>query len=72
MGPAATGMMKVGEELSKIQGMALKTRTVMPMIGEMTTEATEVKEGPIPATAFAMPEGYKIEDIGQKMAKSFR
>jgi hypothetical protein len=72
VGPAAQGMMKVGEELSKIQGVALKTRTVMPMIGEVTTEATEVKEGPIPASAFALPEGYKTEDLGAKMAKSFR
>lgn len=71
MGPAAAGMKKLGEEMAKIQGMALKTRTVMPMIGEITTEATEVKEGPIPASAFALPEGYKVEDLGAKMAKQF-
>jgi hypothetical protein len=72
MGPAAEGMKKMGEELAKIQGMALKTRTVLPIVGEMTTEATEVKEGPIPATAFALPEGYKLEDLGQKMLKGRR
>lgn len=71
MGPAATGMRKVGDEMAKIQGMALKTRTVMPMVGEVTTVATEVKEGPIPAVAFALPEGYKLEDQGQKLAKQF-
>jgi hypothetical protein len=72
MGPAAEGMKKMGEELAKIQGTALKTRTVLPMVGELTTEATEVKEGPIPATAFALPEGYKTEDLGQKMLKARR
>ena len=71
MGPAAAGMKKMGEELAKIQGMALKTRTVMPMVGEVTSEATEVKEGAIPASAFALPEGYKMEDMGQKMARQF-
>ncbi len=71
VGPAAAGMRKVGEELSKIQGVALRTRTVLPMVGETTTEATEVKEGPVPASAFALPEGYKTEDLGAKMAKSF-
>ena len=72
MGPAAMNMKKLGEEMAKIQGMALKTRTVMPMVGEMSTEATEVKEGPIAESVFALPVGYKMEDLGAKMAKSFR
>jgi len=71
-GPAAMSMKKLGEEMAKIQGMALKTRTVMPMVGEMTTEATEVKEGPIPESVFALPADYKVEDAGAKMAKSYR
>lgn len=70
-GPGVAGMRKLGEELAKIQGVALKTRTVMPIVGEMVSEATEVKEGPIPASAFALPEGYKMEDLGAKMAKQF-
>ncbi|MFZ1853073.1 MAG: hypothetical protein WAU15_12820 [Nitrosomonas sp.] len=72
VGPAAMGMKKLGEEMAKIQGMALKTRTVMPMIGEMTTEATEVKEGAIAESVFALPADYKMEDVGAKMAKSYR
>ena len=72
MGPAALNMKKLGEEMAKIQGMALKTRTVMPMIGEMTTEATEVKEGAIPESVFALPTDYKVEDVGAKMAKTYR
>ncbi|MBL0312041.1 MAG: DUF4412 domain-containing protein [Holophagaceae bacterium] len=72
MGPAAMNMKKLGEEMAKIQGMALKTRTIMPMVGEMTTEATEVKEGAIPESVFALPSDYKVEDLGAKMAKSYR
>ncbi len=72
MGPAAMSMKKLGEELAKIQGMALKTRTVMPMIGEMAAEATEVKEGAIEESVFALPADYKVEDAGAKLAKSFR
>jgi hypothetical protein len=72
MGPAATSMKKLGEELAKIQGVALKTRTVMPMVGEMTTEATEVKDGAIAESIFALPADYKVEDQGAKMVKSFQ
>ena len=72
VGPMAMNMKKLGEELAKIQGMALKTRTVMPMIGETTTEATAVKEGAIPESVFALPTDYKMEDVGAKMAKSYR
>ena len=67
MGPAASQMRKIGEEMSKIQGVALKTRTVMPIVGEVTSEATEVKEGTIPASSFALPDGYKLVDAGKKM-----
>ena len=72
MGPAAASMKKLGEELAKIQGMALKTRNVMPMVGEMSTEATAVKEGPIADSVFALPDGYKMEDLGAKMLKNSR
>lgn len=72
VGPAAMNMKKLGEELAKIHGIALKTRTVMPMVGEMTTEATEVKEGAIAESVFALPNDYKMEDLGAKMAKNYR
>ena len=72
MGPAAMGMKKLGEEEAKIQGLALKTRKVMPMVGEMTTEATEVKEGAIAESVFALPADYKVEDAGAKMVKSYQ
>ena len=67
MGPAAAQMAKLGQELAKLQGVPLKTKMTMPMVGEIGSEATEVKEGPIPASAFVLPEGYKLEDTGKKL-----
>ncbi len=55
------------EEMSKIKGVPLRTRSTFPLIGEMVTEAIEVKEGPVPASVFALPEGYKVEDTGKKL-----
>ena len=70
MGPKASSMLKVGEELAKVQGIALKTHNVLPMMGDITSVATAVKEGPIPAGAFSLPEGYKLEDTGKKMREN--
>jgi hypothetical protein len=67
MGPAAGQMKKIGEEFGKIQGLALKTHNVLPMLGEVSSEAVEVKEGAIPSEAFSLPDGYKMEDAGKKM-----
>lgn len=62
--PAAA---KMAAEMAKIKGFTLKTVTQVPMLGQITSEATEVKEGAIPASVFALPEGYKMEDTGKKM-----
>jgi hypothetical protein len=35
---------------------------VMMVTSEMKSEATEVKKGPIPDSAFAIPAGYKKKD----------
>lgn len=70
MGPGAASMLKLGEELAKIQGIALKSHTVLPLVGEVTTITTSLKEGPIPASAFEMPADYKVEDTGRKMRES--
>jgi hypothetical protein len=34
---------------------------------DATTEATRIEAGPIPAATFALPDGYKMEDLGKKM-----
>ena len=70
MGGNASGMMKLGEELAKVQGIALRSHTVMPIVGEVSSVATALKEGPIPAATFSLPEDYKVEDTGKKMRES--
>lgn len=70
LGPSASSMLKLGEELAKVQGIALRTHSVLPMVGDLTGVATELREGPIPESAFALPEGYKLEDAGKKMRES--
>ena len=70
MGGNAAGMLKLGEELAKVQGIALRTHTVLPMVGDLSSVATAIKEGPIPASTFDLPEGYQIEDAGKKMRES--
>ena len=70
MGGNSAGMLKLGEELGKVQGVALRTHTVLPFVGDLTSVATAIKEGPIPAATFSLPEGYKIEDAGKKMRES--
>ena len=70
MGPKAASLLKLGEEMAKIQGIALRTHTILPMMGDLTSVATAIKEGPIPASTFALPDGYQLEDAGKKMRES--
>ena len=60
-------MKRLYEEMSKLKGVPLRTRSKFPVIGEVVSEAVEVKEGSIPDSVFALPEGYKVEDTGKKM-----
>ena len=70
MGPMAQnpmfkGMAKLTEEMKKIQGFPLARTTEIQMMGKTTTsssEAIEVKQGPVPASAFDIPAGYKLVD----------
>jgi Domain of unknown function (DUF4412) len=53
---------KLYSEMSKIKGLPLEEHTSFSMMGhgtETTRQAVEVKKGPIPATAFEVPAGYK-------------
>jgi DNA-binding protein YbaB len=76
MGPMAQnpmfkGMAKMAEEMKKIQGFPLARTTDFQMMGKSVTsssEAIEVKTGPVPASAFAIPAGYaKVESPMMKM-----
>lgn len=62
MGPMGQLFQKVYEELRKVKGFPLSTAIIIrtPMSRTQTLEeATEVKKGPIPASAFQVPDGYK-------------
>lgn len=71
-GPAAAGLKKMTEELSKLQGMALKTQMKGFMGMDSSMVATEVKTSAIAASVFALPADYKTEDVGKKMLKEMQ
>jgi hypothetical protein len=73
MGSQSKAWTKYYEELSKIKGLALKTRvkTSGMFSTDSTQEATRVVEGPIPASTFKLPEGYKMEDTGKQLREKF-
>jgi hypothetical protein len=74
--PQGKGFIRLYEEMSKIKGLALKTHMTGLMGMDTLQEATEVKEGPIDPSVFALPGGYQVEDMGAKlkaqMAKQHR
>jgi Domain of unknown function (DUF4412) len=62
MGPMGQLFEKLYDELKKIKGFPLSTAVILrtPMSRTQTLdEAVEVKKGPIPASTFAVPSGYK-------------
>ena len=74
--PMFKGMAKLAEEMKKIEGFSLAESTSMKVMGrsfESSKEATEVKAGPIPASAFdvaSIAKGYKkVENPVLKMGK---
>ncbi len=74
--PMVQGMDKMVKKMSEVQGIALKQRTSMSVMGKKIDngmEATEVKKGAIGADAFATPSGYKqVESPLKKMGKMGR
>jgi hypothetical protein len=64
-GPMMQGMAKVAEKMKEVQGFTLAETMSIKMMGrgnDTSREAVEVKKGPIPANAFAVPAGYKKVD----------
>jgi hypothetical protein len=61
------------EEFKKIKGVSLATISTASAMGRTITtsrEATEVKTGPVPASAFEIPAGYRqVESPLAKMRK---
>jgi hypothetical protein len=68
--PDAPSTLKVGEELAKMQGIALKYRIRLPIGGDVTMSTTHIEEGPIPPSAFELPADYQVEDTGKKLREN--
>jgi hypothetical protein len=62
MGPMGARFEKMVEEMKEIDGYPVYQKTdsrIMGMDVGSVTEVTEVKEGPVPASVFEVPAGYK-------------
>ena len=62
MGPMGVLFQKMYEEMKKVKGFALSTAVIIrtPVSRtESDEDATEVRKGPIPASTFEVPKGYK-------------
>ena len=75
MGPMASGFAKMQEEMAKMKGFPLQTTTTTTIMGHKsrsTSEVTNVSYGAIPASAGAIPAGYKqVENpMRAEMAKA--
>jgi hypothetical protein len=73
MGPLAKGFAEMREKMKDMKGYPLATTTTTTIMGSATittTEAVEVKRGPVPASAWQVPAGYKKMD--NPMAKGGR
>ena len=65
MGPMGKRFGKVFDEMQKVKGFPIAMSSSVSMMGkkvQMSSEATEVRKGTIPANAFALPVGYKKKD----------
>jgi Domain of unknown function (DUF4412) len=66
MGPMAKGLSEMREKMKDMKGFPMAVTTTTSIMGKQsttTTEVTDVKRGPIPASAWQVPAGYtKIDN----------
>ena len=65
MGPMAKNMAQMQEKFKGMKGFPLATTTAVSVLGHSSTstsEVTEIKRGPIPASAWEVPAGYTKVD----------
>ena len=65
MGPMGKGMADIAAKMKEVRGYPLavtSTTTVMGRSRTSSTEVVELKKGPIPASAWDLPAGYKKVD----------
>jgi hypothetical protein len=73
MGPMAKSMGGLWEKFKEMKGIPLYSTDTVKVLGKTTTsttEVTEIKKGPIPASAFAVPADYKQTE--SPMAKALK
>jgi hypothetical protein len=67
--PRGPGVQSLKEKMSGMQGYPLSVVTNVKVLGKSSTtasEVTEIKKGPIPASAFEIPAGFKQVDSPMK------
>ena len=73
IGRGNSGISKMVQKLREIEGVSLASSTSLSMMGkkiETATEATEVRKGPIDASVFDVPPGFKkVDSPFAKMAR---
>lgn len=65
MGPMGRRFQKVFDEMQKVKGFPVAMNSTVSLMGKnvsVSSEATEVRRGAIPATAFQVPAGYKKKE----------
>jgi hypothetical protein len=65
MGPVAQRFERTFDEMKKIKGFPIAMHSsvkVMMVKSDVTSEATEIRKGPIPDNTFDIPAGYKKKD----------
>ena len=65
MGPMGKRFEKVFDAMRKVKGFPIAMSSTVNMMGmnmQFASEATEVRKGAIPASAFQLPAGYKKKD----------
>jgi hypothetical protein len=65
--PMGATYKRLYEEMAKIKGIPLRTHMTGLMGLDISTLATKIETGAIPAATFALPAGYKVEDMGKKL-----
>jgi len=66
-GPMGAVYKRLFEEMAKIKGVPLKTHMTGMMGMDVATLATRIEMGPVPASTFVLPDGYKVTDMGKKL-----
>jgi hypothetical protein len=65
MGPMGKRFEKVFDAMSQVKGFPIAMSSTVNLMGmnmQITSEATEVRKGAIPPSAFAIPAGYKKKE----------